>query len=332
MSRLARAATIPLLGLSLGFAGCDDDDDDDPIGPGDDEATVTVLLTDAPGAVEAVWVEILEIHLQGGDDGQVTLLDESTGLIEITELVGETRTLASDVELEPGQYGQLRMVIGDAVLETEDGEVYVLGDAEHPDALETTGELQCPSCQQSGIKVLLPNDAVEVGEGANALILDFDVAQTFGHRAGNSGMWVMQPTIQAVWVEDQNADGVPDLDQVGAIRGTVELGDGVTIPECPAGTARDLTDFVPLATAQTLVDGDGNPIVRTGSVQADGSFELTFLAPDAYTLGYQEALEFDEATLSFTAEVDTDEVTVEDDAVTGLVYTITAATCEVTGG
>jgi hypothetical protein len=262
----------------------------------------------------------------------VTLLEEPTELIELTDLAGTSRTLIADVEVDPLAYGQLRMVLGDAVLETESGDVYVLGDAEHPDGLPATGELQCPSCQQSGLKVIIPNDEIEIEEGSSALVLDFDVAQSFGHKAGNSGRWVMRPTIMGVLIADENGDGIPDIDQVGAVTGTIALAEGVTVPDCPAGTARDVTDLIPTATAQTLVDGDGAPIVRTGTVDESGAFAMPFLAADDYTLGYQAELEFEAATLAFTAGVVPPEVSVADEAVTGVAYTITAATCEASGG
>jgi hypothetical protein len=326
MSRAHKRWLAPLVALALVPAACDDDD---PAGPGlDGPTTLTVLLTDAPGAVEAVWVEILEIYLQGGDDGRVTLLDESTGLIELTDLVGTTRTIVDEVEVDPASYAQLRMVIGDAVLETQDGDVYVLGDAEHPDGLEGTGELQCPSCQQSGLKVILPGDQADVEEGASVLVLDFDVAQSFGHKAGNSGRWIMRPTIVGVLIDDENGDGVPDLDRIGSLSGTVEVDGGVSIPDCPAGSPRDVTDFIPLATAQTLVDGDGLPILRAAAVAADGSFEFAFLDADDYALGFQDRLEFEGATLEFAAEVDPETVAIAEEGVGGVTYTITSATCE----
>jgi hypothetical protein len=320
--------TVPVAALALTLAVGACDDDDEPAGPGDSTTTLTVLLTDAPGSVEAVWVDISEVYLQGSE-GPAVLLDEPTGLIELTELVGTTHTLVSEGEVDPAVYGQLRMVVTAAVLETVDGDVYVLGGAEHPDGLEATGTLQCPSCAQSGIKVKIPQDEVDLEEGAAALLLDFDVAQSFGHKAGNSGMWVMRPVIHGMLVEDANGDGIPDLAQTGSIEGTIELDTDVSIPECPAGTARDLTDFVPVATAQTLTDGDGLAIERAGSVSEGGGFIMSFVAPDTYTLGHQAELEFEGATLAFTADVAPTEVEVEDSEISGVNYTITAATCEV---
>lgn len=318
-------ATACALAVTLGAVACDDSEPTSPT-PGDGMTSLSVLLTDAPGAVAAVWVDISEIYLQG-DDGAVVLLDEPTGLIEITELVGTSQTLVSDAEVDASSYGQLRMVVAAAVLETESGDVYTLGGAEHPDGLESTGNLMCPSCAQSGLKVVIPND-IELEEGAAALLLDFDVAQSFGHQAGNSGMWIMRPVVHATLVADENGDGIPDIEQAGSIVGTVALADGVVLPECPAGTPRSVQDFVPTATAQTLVDDEGGAIVRTGAMLDGGGFVMSYLTPDTYTLGYQAELDLGTATFAFTASVDPTEATVTDGEFDGVAYTITAATCE----
>jgi hypothetical protein len=318
----------PVVGLSLLLAvgACDDDD---PTTPGGDGTTsLSVLLTDAPGDVEAVWVDFSEIYLQGGGDA-VVLLDEPTGLIEITSLVGTSRTLVTDAEVDAVTFGQLRVVLTSAVLETVGGEVYVLGDAEHPLGLPTTGDLVCPSCGQSGLKVVIPHDEVALEEGAAALLLDFDVAQSFGHPAGNSGMWIMRPVIHGTLVLDENGDGIPDVNQAGSIVGTVVLDTGVSLPECPAGTPRNLTDFVPTATSQTLLDGEGMAIVRTGAVSEGGGFVMSFLTPDTYSLGYQSQFDFEGASLVFTATVDPAEAAVNDGEFEGVAYTITSASCQV---
>lgn len=321
------AAPAAALALALGVGACDDSE---PAGPGaDGTTTLSVLLTDAPGDVEAVWVDISEIYLQGSE-GAVVLLDEPTGLIELTALVGTSHILVSEAEVDATGYGQLRMVVSAAVLETKTGTVYAMGGAEHPEGLETTGDLMCPSCSQSGLKVTIPNDEVELEEGAAALLLDFDVSQSFGHEAGNSGKWIMHPVIHGVLVADENGDGVPDVNQAGSIVGIVALADGVTLPECPAGTPRNLGDFVPTATSQTLTDGGGAPIVRSGAVAEGGGFVISFLAPDTYTLGYQGQLNVEGgSSLVFTATVDPTEAAVADGAFEGVAYTITAASCEV---
>lgn len=314
-------AGTALLALTFGTA-CGDDG---PTGAGGDGVTrLNVQLTDAPGDVEAVWVELVRVYLQGGD-GPVDLLAEPTELIEITELVGTSVLLVEDLEVASGSYGQLRFVIGDAVLEASDGTVYVLGDAQHPDGLVATGGLQCPSCQQSGIKVVLPGGELDLEEGDVTITLDFDVSETFGHKAGNSGRWVMRPKMHGTWLAGEPVFGP-------AARGLVRLADGVEVPACPAGTPRGLSDFVPLATATTLLDGDGLPLLRTGTTGVDGSFIIGPLAPDSYDLGYLGTLELEGADLNFEASVSPQQVAVTETDAIGVVYDVTSATCDPVGG
>jgi hypothetical protein len=227
-------------------------------------------------------------------------------------------------------------VVGDAVLQDSDGKVYVKGDPELPAEVgeidaEDLGELQCPSCSQSGIKLKIPNDELEVQEGSAALVVDFDVAQSFGHKAGNSGKWVMHPVILGTLVADADGDGdvLDELGLANSITGTVALGDGVTIPECPAGTPRSILDFIPTATLDGVLDGEGQPITRAGSVVDGGAFTVGFLAVGSYTMGFVPALTLGNDQLTFTAVVAPDQVTVSGGEVSGVDYTIQGAVCEV---
>jgi len=317
-------AGVLLFPLLAPLGACDDSGG---AGPANGVTSLSVYLTDAPGDVEEVWVEILGITLQGGPDGPVDLLGAPTELIPLTDLVGTTQLLASDVELDPNTYGQLRMVVGDAYLVSTDGTVYVKGAPVLPVELEgaPSGELQCPSCSQSGLKVTIPGDRVPLEEGSAALVLDFDVAQSFGHKAGNSGKWVMHPVIQGTLTDQPTS--------ARAILGTVVLGvdqdqNPIAIPDCPAGEARSWQDFTPAATSDDLLNGEGDPIVRTGTVAEDGSFQIGFLAAGGYTLGYVEAMTLGDWVLSFNASVEPTQVTVGDADVEGVTYTIESATCE----
>ena len=308
--RIALAMAVP-----LALAACDDS----PTGGGDGMARLSVLLTDAPGDGEAVWVDIADVTLRS-DDGEIDLLDEATGLIEITELVGSTQLLIDDTEIEAGVYREVRLFLAGAVLESKSGKVFTLGGAEHPDGVPATGELKCPSCAQTGLKIKLGNGGVEL-DGETAVVLDFDVSQSFGHEAGKSGKWVMHPVIHATVVED--------VHEGATLTGTVALATGVAVPECPAGTPRSIQDFVPTMTATTLVDASNEPLVRTGTVAADGTFAVTFVEPDAYALGYLAKTNLNTHELAWTATVAPASITVasDDDDQAGIVYTVTGVTC-----
>jgi len=316
---------IPLiLAMMLPLAACDDDD---MAGPEDGMTTLSVYLTDAQGDVEAVWVELIGLTAQGGEGGPVELLSEPTDLILLTDLVGIVQLLQVNTLFDPTTISQLRLVVGDAVLEAEDGAVYVKGDPDLPEVLgevTVTGELQCPSCSQSGIKVKVPNGQVEFEEGEAALVLDFDVAQSFGHKAGKSGKWIMHPVIHGTLVEN--------VDLMNSITGTIAP-DGFTFPiPCPPGEERFIQDFIPTATLNGFLDGDGQPIVRAGTVNEDGTtFQIGFLPTGSFTMGFVEVIPLVDYDLTFTATVEPTSVTVSSEDVTGVTYTISAAECTSSG-
>lgn len=306
-----------LLSAALFAAACGEEGPTD-LGP--DAAALSVYLTDAPGEVEAVWLEILSASLEG-DEGSVPLLGESTGLIEVTDLVGRAREIVDDAVVPKGRYGRLSLVIGGAVLETSDGGVYTREGAAHPAGLEPSGTLMCPSCSQSGLKVQL--HGVEVGGDDHALVLDFDVSQSFGHQAGNSGRWIMRPVIHTDF-DREDEDGRLDGE---SIEGTVTLAEGVQIPACPGDAARGLDDFIPTAVARNLTNDDGLMVIRSGNVDEDGEFEIDYLADDVYEMSYVPAIDFEGAALVFEAGVWPAEVTVQGEDVEGVAYRITAASC-----
>jgi hypothetical protein len=314
MKRIRTSRLAMLVALAGMAAACSDTS-------GPQIAHVSLALADAPGDVDSVWVEIGEIYLQG-TGGRTTLLSgedaADLGLVELTKLAGTTLDLVSDVPIDAGNYGQLRFVVEGAVLETEDGEVFTF-QAEHPHGAASTGSLTCPSCTTTGIKVLLPGEVANLEAGAHIIVLDFDVSQSFGHDAGSG--WVMHPVIRGVEIEFS-----------GAVTGTVDVerdGEGnplVTIPECPAGTARGLSAFVPRAVSETLVDDFGDPVVATAIVAEDGTFGFPYLFPDDYDFGYVADVEVDGSTLTFEADAP-GIVAVGDGAQIQVSYTITSAVC-----
>lgn len=167
---------------------------------------LNLLLTDAPGDVVTAVVTIDQIYLQGSEDddaGRIILRDEDVTTNLLT-LVDDTQSLIAGVEIPVGTYGQLRFVISGAYIEVE-GEagattIYASSPtyAGLPVDAVVGGTLIMPSLAQSGLKINLPNDAVVIGEDeVVTLVVDFDVAGSFGQQAGGSGNWVMTPVLNA---------------------------------------------------------------------------------------------------------------------------------------
>lgn len=291
MNRMMQSGALV---LALAAAACDGG------AAGNDMARVSVRLTDAPGDLASAEVEIREIYLQGNEGeagGRVTLFSGSRTLDLLTLQDGVTEELA-DVTVPAGSYSQLRLVVGEARITTESGATY-----------STSGNtLQCPSCAQSGLKVKLPGGSVRLEDDAQILVIDFDVAQSFGRAAGRSGRWVMHPVLAAT-----------ELETSSVIAGSVSLAQGVTLPQC-GGAPVDLSAFVPTVTA--------GEITLSGRTTAEGALRFPFVAPGTYTVGFVERVSFENGqTLTFGATSNVQSVAVSAGSTPGVNYSVTSATC-----
>ena len=307
MSRKSALVTALIAMSFLGLAACDE-----ATGPGaDGDATLSVQLTDAPSAsVDSAWVKIDQITLQGSEGG-VGLLDEPTGLIELTQLADSAMTLVDAESVPQGTYGQLRFHVASAALRTEGGAVYSLDGAASLLGMTATGELKCPSCQQTGIKVNMPGDGLELQTEARILVLDFDVKESFGHQAGGSGMWVMHPTITSSTVEAS-----------GTVVGSVSVESGVSFPTCD-GESTSVADFVPRA-----LHADTDSVIKSGDVKSDGSYEIHHLASGEYGIGYADSvIVATEDTLVYGASHSDTTVSVEAGMETTVDYSISSVSC-----
>ncbi len=169
---------------------------------------LSLLLTDAPGDVVKAVVTIDQIYLQTSEDsgaGRIILRDADV-TTDLLTLVDSTQSLISDVVIPAGSYSQLRFVISGAYLEVEGevaGTTTIFASSPSyaglPSGAVVGGELQMPSFAQSGLKVQLPGDALVIGDDASVtLVVDFDVAQSFGKAAGGSNRWVMSPVLKGI--------------------------------------------------------------------------------------------------------------------------------------
>jgi hypothetical protein len=279
-------------------------------------ARVSIRLTDAPGDLKEAWVKIDRIYLKGGpadstSNGNVDLLTTTTDWVDLLTLSGgRTAELVSGATVPAGRYSELRLVVCEAYIVEKDGDVYATRDAELPAGVTADGQLQIPSGCSSGFKIKFRGDEpVELASESNIMTIDFDVSQSFGHQAGNSGRWIMHPVLHAT-----------SVGFAGGIGGTVAVAQGVALPTC-GGSPVAVTAFVPqaLAAADTF----------TSAVAADGRYRVT-VAPGTYTMGYAPALSYANGdSLMVTAAPSVATATVASGATATVDYSITAATCKV---
>jgi hypothetical protein len=155
----------------------------------------SVKLKDAPGDVEQAMVTISEVDLIGS--GGVQVLTQTPTTVDLLTLAATTATLVQDVEVPSGSYEQLRFKITGACLAVENGsggsDVFATDgyDATQCGG-EATGLLQAPSFAQSGLKVTMAGNALELTGPEKVVLVDFDVSQSFGHEAAG---WVMHPVV-----------------------------------------------------------------------------------------------------------------------------------------
>ncbi|MFN0246224.1 MAG: DUF4382 domain-containing protein [Kofleriaceae bacterium] len=116
--------------------------------------TVQVLLTDAPGDFESVWVNITSVAVESG--GEWVTLAETPQRLDLLTLQNDVTAALGGAELEPGMYGQLRMTVDSASV--------VVDGMESP--------LQIASGAQTGIKINL--DQMIETDTTYSLTLDFD--------------------------------------------------------------------------------------------------------------------------------------------------------------
>lgn len=190
-----------LLAVALAaLAGCGDG-----AGPGG-TTSLSLKLTDAPGDVQHAFVTITEINLTG-EDGKVVLRD-TPYTADLLTLAGTTADLVTDADVPSGTYAELRFVISGACItvENESGgsDIYTTnGYDSAPCGGLATGALQAPSYAESGLKVVLDQGTLTLVGPQKILLVDFDVEQSFGHVAGQSGMWVMHPVVRGGEIESE---------------------------------------------------------------------------------------------------------------------------------
>jgi hypothetical protein len=230
--------------------------------------TLSVNLTDAATTdYQAIYITVREVavHRDGGDWKVVSTPNKTYNLLDLVNGVREELGLAT---LETGHYTQMRLILSDQ----PDDSLNILSH-KHPygnyfiDQGDQSHELKVPSGFQSGIKIVKGFDLN--ADQTTELLLDFDAAKSVV-RAGNSGKWLLKPTIKLLSTAEYSIiEGrVTDSSNGAAIGGVLV---SAQVYNASAAASEDKVQVQ----AATITDDNG-------------SYKL-FLEPGTYTVvGYKD--------------------------------------------
>jgi hypothetical protein len=220
---------------------------------GSGTGTLALSLQDGPTEdYKAVYVTIKEVqvHLGGNesDDRSWKVVAQPNKTYDLLELTNGVREDLGISELATGSYTQMRLILGpqadngiNALSQRHPFPNYVI---EFDDAVQ---ELKVPSGLQTGIKIV-KLIRIELNR-TTEIILDFDAARSVV-RAGNSGNWLLKPTIKVLGAEEYSI-------VEGQVEGNGVLVGGVAVSAQEADpTAADVADQV-LIQASTLSNSQG---------------------------------------------------------------------------
>ena len=248
--------------------------------------TLSVSLTDSAGSYKAVYITIegIEVHIGGNDNNDknwlaIPMEKDTINLCELTNGVFEK---LGSLRLASGNYNQLRLHLVDT---PEDNELNILSEL-HPFANYAISddniqhELKVPSGFQSGVKIvkgftISENETTEI-------ILDFD-AMSSVVEAGNSGKWILKPTIK-----------IGELKEYSIINGRVtNNSDDAGIPSAYVSAQIFYSE---------ALDEKDKVIIQAGTITDDEGYYSLFVKPGTYNLvAYADGKEFDSERIETVA-------------------------------
>lgn len=184
---------IGLLALTLMSCGSSSN------GSADSGGKLSLALSDAPASeYKAVYVTIAEIQVHRADEAEGTWQTVLTpnATYNLLDLINGNTASLGIADLATGTYTQMRLILAD----TPDPNTNILGNS-HPYAnylitqADEAIQLKVPSGFQTGIKLVHTFDIVS--GSTVGLILDFDAGRSVV-KAGNSGKWLLKPTIKII--------------------------------------------------------------------------------------------------------------------------------------
>lgn len=241
---------------------------------GGNTGDLSLSLTDASTPeFEGVYVTISEVQVLvpsdvEGEEPTWEVVASPEGTYNLLELVNGMMEPLGLAELEVGSYDRMRLIIGN---EPGDGEnlfeevhpfanYVVVKSEENPEEF-VIHELKIPSGFNTGLKIM---KGFEILSGQTTdLLLDFH-AMSSVIRAGNSGQWLLKPTINVVAMNESDTIEGFIIDET-----TGEPLEGVQVTIQKAETGED-TD-----------DADG---VVTSTVTDENGGYLVYVEPGVYTV------------------------------------------------
>jgi hypothetical protein len=212
---------------------------------------LSVYLTDAPGAYDAVHIDIVKVQIKAssdqGDNGWQEL-PINAGIYNLLDFTNGMDTLLSSVELPSGRVSQLRLILGDNNTITLNGSTFDL-------------PLETPSAQTSGLKFNIHADLI--GGIEYKLWIDIDVARSILVTGNNS--YKLKPVIRTF--TEALAGAIKGNVQPAAAQATVYAISGTdslsAIPD--AATGDFLIRGIPAGTWNVVADGNNGYLDQTVS-------------------------------------------------------------------
>jgi Domain of unknown function (DUF4382) len=152
------------------------------VDPVDQNGRIKMYLVDSPSTLDSVIICVtrVEVHKAGSDSTSGWfVINDSTRYFDLLQLTNGASAVLGDTSLAPGQYTQIRLIIGEGSYVIDQG-------VKH--------DLEIPSGSQTGIK-LTHQFTIEPGK-LYELLLDFNVDKSI-IITGN-GKYKLKPTIRVI--------------------------------------------------------------------------------------------------------------------------------------
>jgi hypothetical protein len=270
MKALKLVGLISSILIMLLFSACSD-------GGGSSSSTgdLSLSLTDASSdSYKAVYVTIdeVQVHMKGDedDDSNWKVVASPQKTFNLLELVNGVREELGIAELAPGQYTQMRLIIG----ETPDDGINMFSQSHLfanyvIDKNDTPYELKIPSGFQTGIKIV---HGFEISANQTTeLILDFNASDSVV-QAGSKGKWLLKPTIKVI-----------DTKEYSIISGIVT--DDTQNPSVIEGALVS----VQIYDDSDMPDAKDKVLIQTATITDENGEYSIFVQPGTYNLVFSKS-------------------------------------------